>query len=151
VSGEALKAFAPFADLSEAERTELGDLLEERHLSPDETLFVEGDDAEAVVLIVDGALRISSARTPESASFGGGTVLGGFALFTVGTRETTAVAAERSRILQLRREEFLRLAEDSPRTAYRVATALAAELAAQTRQGIGALAAGSVDPAPAGE
>jgi hypothetical protein len=54
-------------------------------------------------------------------------------------------------VLLLRREEFLRLAEDSPRPACRVATALAAELALQTRQGLAAIAPASVDPSPRAE
>jgi CRP-like cAMP-binding protein len=151
VTASALKAFGPFADLSDGEREEVAERLEERELSPDETLFAEGDEADALVLVVDGCLRLSSGRSRETATLPGGSLLGGFSLFAVGTRETTAVGSERSRVLLLRREEFLRLAEDSPRTACRVATALAAELALQTRQGLAAIAPASVDPSARAE
>jgi CRP-like cAMP-binding protein len=151
VSGAALKAFGPFADLSDGEREEVAERLEERELSPDETLFAEGDEADALVLVVDGSLRLSSARSRETASLSGGSLLGGFSLFAVGTRQTTAVGSERSRVLLLRREEFLRLAEDSPRTACRIATAVAAELAVQTRQGLAVIAPASVDPSARAE
>ena len=147
----ALKRFAPFADLSDSERAEIVDLLEERSLSPGETLFAEGDEAEALVLVVDGALTISSPRVTEPAQAGAGTVLGGLALFTVGARETSVSGSERSRLLLLRREDFLRLAEDSPRTACRVAMAISAELAAHVRSALGQLPSGSVDPAESGE
>jgi CRP/FNR family transcriptional regulator/CRP/FNR family cyclic AMP-dependent transcriptional regulator len=151
VSGAALKGFLPFADLSEAERAEIAELLEERSLSPGETLFVEGDDADAMVLVAEGTVQVESRRTKESANLGPGTVLGGLALFAVGARETSAAGVDHAEVLLLRREDFLRLAEDSPRTACRVAMALSAELAATLRSALGSLAAVSVDPIHAGE
>ena len=147
----ALKRFAPFADLSDHERAEVADLLEERSLSPGETLFVEGDEAESLVLVVDGALAVSSPRVDEPVQLGAGTVLGGLALFAVGARESSVAGVESSQLLLLRRENFLRLAEDSPRTACRVAMAISAELAAQVRGALGQLPSASVDPAEGGE
>ena len=141
----ALKSFAIFADLSDGERDEIAELVEERHLSPGETLFHEGDEAEALVLVVDGTLEISSRRADEKASFGGGSVIGGFALLSVGTRQSSAVCSDRASVLLLRREDFLRLAEDSPRTACRVAMAIADDAAAMVRQAIGRLVDASVD------
>jgi CRP-like cAMP-binding protein len=152
MSAAALKGFATFAELSEAERQEVAELLEPRELSPGETLFAEGDEADALVLVVNGSLRLASRRAREEATVGGGSQLGGYSLFAVSTRQTSAVGAERARVLLLRRHDFLRLAEDSPRTACRIATALGAELAAQARAALDALApAASVDPAAAGE
>lgn len=150
MSSEALKAFGAFADLSDAERAEIADLLEERSLSPGETLFEEGDDSDALVLVAEGSVRIASRRVAEAASLGAGSVLGGLALFAVGTREARADGAERAEVLLLRREDFLRLAEDSPRTAYRIAMALSAELAGVLRSALDALPA-SVDPDGLGE
>jgi CRP-like cAMP-binding protein len=148
MSRGALKAFAPFAELSEAEREEIGELLEARHLSPGETLFAEGDDADALVLVVDGSLELSSRRTREKITVGSGAVIGGLSLLAVGPRETTALGAGRAEVRLLRRAEFLRLAEDNPRAACRIATALAADAAAAARQALEAL---SVDPVGAGE
>ena len=150
-SAAALKSFGPFADLSDAERAEVADLLEERRLSRGETLFAEGDEAESAVLVVEGALQISNRRLRDTARLGAGVVVGGLALFSVGTRESAAEGAEPTQLLVLRREDFLRLAEDSPRTACRVAMALAAELAAHLRGALAALPSGSVDPAEAPE
>lgn len=151
MSAAALKEFAPFADLSDAEREEVADLLEPRCLSAGETLFAEGDDAEALVLVVDGALKISSPRVAEPAQVRAGTVLGALALFAVGARESSAAGVERSQLLLLRREDFLRLAEDRPRTACRVAMALSGELAAQLRGSLAELPVSSVDPPNPGE
>lgn len=151
MSGDPLKGFGPFADLSEGERAEVAELLEERRLSPGETLFVEGDDADAMVLVSEGTLQVESRRTRETTSLGPGAVLGGLALFAIGARETSAYGLDRTEILLLRREDFLRLAEDSPRTACRVAMALSAELAASVRSVLGALPPASVDPTQAAE
>ena len=145
MAAAALKTFALFADLSDAERDEIAALLEERRLSPGETLFQEGDEADALALVVDGSVELSSRRTPEKAMFGGGSVLGGLALLAVGTRLASAVGAERASVLLLRREDFLRLSEDNPRAACRIVTAIAAEAASQMRLVLDVLGAASVD------
>jgi CRP-like cAMP-binding protein len=146
VSAEALKAFGPFADLSDGERAEVADLLEARSLAPGETLFCEGDDADSLVLVSGGTLEVGCRRTRESTKLGPGSVLGGLALFAIGAREASAAGGDRAQVLLLRREDFLRLAEDSPRTACRVAMALSAELAAVVRNALEGLPSASVDP-----
>ena len=146
-----LKAFALFAELSEAERDEIAELLEERRLSPGETLFQEGDEADALALVVDGSVELSSRRAAEKAVFGGGSILGSLALLAVGSRLATAVGAERASVLLLRREDFLRLAEDNPRTACRIVSAIAADAAALTRLALDSLGAPSVDRARAAD
>ena len=151
MTADALKGFVPFADLSDGERAEVADLLEARRLAPGETLFSEGDDADALVLVAGGTLEVGCRRTRESAKLGPGAVLGGLALFAIGAREASATGAERTEVLLLRREDFLRLAEDSPRTACRVAMALSADLAAALRNALEVLPAASVDPTQPGE
>jgi CRP-like cAMP-binding protein len=151
VNAAVLKGFSAFADLSDAEREEVCDLLESRGLAPGETLFAEGDDADSLVLVTAGALELSSRRTGASWVAGSGSVIGALSLFAVGLREAKAVGAERTQVRLLSRAEFLRLAEDSPRTACRIATAIAAELAAQTRLALDALGADAVDLARPGE
>lgn len=146
-----LKGFAALADLSDAEREELADLLQAREVAPGETLFAEGDDADALVLVSGGALELSSRRTRARWTAGGGSVIGGLSLFAVGVREVSAVGSGRAEVRLLPRAEFLRLAEDSPRTACRIAIAVASELAAQARLALDALADASVDRARSGE
>jgi CRP-like cAMP-binding protein len=142
VSGELLKPFAMFADLGDAERDELADLLEERDLSNGETLFEEGDDSDALVLVLSGRIEVACRRKREKLSIGAGGSMGALSLFQLGTRLTTVVGAESSDLRLLRREEFLRYAEDHPRPAFRVAAAVAAEVAQHAR----AVVADSVDP-----
>ena len=128
-----LKSFALFSDLGDAEREELAGLLEERDLSVGETLFVEGEESDALVLVLRGSVEIASRRSIEKIAVGAGGTIGVLALFAVGARETSAVGVDASDLLLLRREEFLRFAEDHPRAAFRIAAAVAAEVAQHER------------------
>jgi len=141
-----LKRFALFADLGDGERDELAALLEERDVSAGETLFDEGDEADALLLVVSGRIELRSRRRREPLSIGAGETIGGLALFAVGSREVAAVGAEASELRLLRREDFLRFAEDQPRAAFRIAAALASDVAQHARAALA-----SVDPSGAGE
>jgi len=133
VNAAELKSFALFSDLGDAEREELAGLLEERDLSVGETLFVEGEESDALVLVLRGSVEIASRRSIEKIAVGAGGTIGVLALFAVGARETSAVGVDASDLLLLRREEFLRFAEDHPRAAFRIAAAVAAEVAQHAR------------------
>ena len=128
-----LKTFALFGDLGDGEREELGALLEERDLSTGETLFEQGDEADALILVLRGRVELANRRSGEKVTVGPGDTIGVLALFAVGSRETSAVAAEASDLRLLRREDFLRFAEDHPRPAFRIAAAVAAEVAQHAR------------------
>jgi len=146
MSGDALKPFAIFTELSDVEREDLTALLEERDLSKGETLFEEGDDADALVLVVNGCVELATRRRADTLALSAGGTIGALALFAVGTREMTATGREPSDVLLLRREEFLRFAEDHPRAAFRIAAAVATESALHARAALA-----SVDPSGAGE
>lgn len=133
MTGAELKPFALFAELADAERDEIVDMLEERDLSRGETLFEEGDDSDALVLVLSGRIEVSSRRRRDPLSIGPGGSLGAVSLFTFDTRAATVVGAESSDLRLLRREEFLRFAEDHPRAAFRIAAAAVAESAMHAR------------------
>lgn len=141
-----LKRFALFADLADAERDELASLLEERDVSPGETLFEEGDEADALLLVLSGRIELTSRGRAAPLSIVAGGSIGGLALFAVGSRAVAATGAEPSELRLLRREEFLRFAEDHPRAAFRIAAALASDIAQHARAALA-----SVDPSGAGE
>jgi len=145
MSATQLKRFSIFVDLGEAEREDLAELLEERELSARETLFGEGDEADALVLVINGRVEIASPRTGERLSIGSGGTIGALALFAVGLREGEAVGVEPSELCLLRREDFLRFAEDHPRAAFRIAAAVAAEVAQHARAALSQRSV-SVDP-----
>lgn len=140
-----IKRFALFGDLAESEREELAEVLEPRELRDGETLFQQGNEADALLLLVDGRLDLSSHQADEQVQVGAGTALGALSLLAVGTREVTAIAAGSARVLLLRREDYRRLVEDSPRTACRLVEAIAAQAASDIRQALAAGAADSVD------
>jgi len=145
VSAAQLKSFSLFADLGDAEREDLAELLEERELSARETLFGEGDEADALVLVLSGHVEIESPRSGERLSIGPGGAIGALALFSVGLREGDAVGVAESELRLLRREDFLRFAEDHPRAAFRIAAAVAAEVAQHARAALSQRSV-SVDP-----
>ncbi len=128
-----LKSFAIFSALADDEREELAALLEERDLSIGETLFEQGDEADALVLVVRGRVEVTSRPGIEKVVLQAGATIGVLALFAVGTRETSVIGADASDLLLLRREEFLRFAEDHPRAALRISAAAAAEVAQHAR------------------
>jgi CRP-like cAMP-binding protein len=133
VNATELKPFALFGDLGDGEREELAALLEPRDLSVGETLFVEGEESDALLLVLRGSVELASRRSVEKIAVGAGGTIGLLALFAVGARATSAVGVDASDLLLLRREEFLRFAEDHPRAAFRIAAAAAAEVAQHAR------------------
>lgn len=141
-----LKRFGLFADLGDAERDELAELLEERDVSAGETLFDAGDEADALLLVVRGRIELARRGRTDKLVVGPGESIGGLALFAVGARGVSAIGLDASELWLLRREDFLRFAEDQPRAAFRIAAALASDVAQHVRAAVG-----SVDPAGRGE
>lgn len=137
-----LKQFSALAELAEPEREAVADLLEPLELGPDRQLFREGQEAEGLLLVESGALRLESKRQGALGACGAGTVLGGLSLVAVGPREATAVATERSRVWLLSRTSFHRLVEDAPRAGCRLLAAVLADVAQAVRGGLSELASG---------
>lgn len=151
MTGADLKPFALFADLVDAERDDLAERLERRNLAKGETLFAEGDEADALVLVASGGVEVSTRRSEETLTVEAGGALGALALVAVGQREASAAGAEASALWLLRRSAFLRFAEDHPRGAFRIAAAVGAEAAQHARSLLAAGAPPSVDPPQRGE
>ncbi|MCR9093659.1 MAG: cyclic nucleotide-binding domain-containing protein [bacterium] len=136
-----LKHFALLAEFSEEEREALADLLEERSLPDGKSAFREGAEAEGMVLLSEGRLKLKSKRTGAVVGvLEAPAHLGAASLFAFGKREVTALADGGATIHLLSRTGLPRLADDSPRAAFRLAEAVAAELAGLVRVGLDALA-----------
>ena len=143
---EELKRFALFADFSEDEREALCELLEARELPNGKSAFREGAEAEGLVLLCKGRLKLKSKRTGTLVGILEAPAhLGAASLFAFGKREVTALADGAASIRSLSRSGLPRLADDSPRAAFRLAAAVAAELAGLTRAGLDLLATGDAD------
>lgn len=135
-----LKRFPLLSELTDADREAVAELLEPIELAPGRQCFREGQEADGLLLVERGELRLESQRSGELGSSGEGTVLGALSLLVVGPREVTAMAVVPTRVLQLSRTSFLRLAEDHPRTGLRLAQAIMAEFAGAVREGLDRIA-----------
>ena len=135
-----LKSFALLAELTADDCQELLEILEPATLHADRTLFREGQQSDGLALLVEGTMRLERSATDQQVRVGPGTALGAMSLVEIGVRESTVVAETPCKILWLRRSEFRRLAEDSPRTACRLLEAIASDFAGRVRVGLGKFA-----------
>ena len=141
MSPDALKRHALFAELNDEEREVVASLLDERKLVEGKSAFREGSESEGLVLLESGRLKLRSQRSPGVL----GTLqapqhLGAASLFALGKREVTALADGPCTIWILSRSALSRLVDDCPRAAFRLAEAVAAELAGLARQSLDTLA-----------
>jgi CRP-like cAMP-binding protein len=135
-----LKRFSLLSDLPDSDREAVAELLEPIELAPGRQCFREGQEAEGLLLIDQGELRLQSERAGDLGTAGEGTAIGALSLLVVGRREVTAIAVSPTRALQLSRTSFARLAEDHPRTGLRLAQAIMAEFAGAVREGLDQIA-----------
>ncbi len=129
-----LKRIPLLAEFTEADCQELIEVLHPEALLADRILFREGEQSDGLALLLEGTVRLESRRTGQQVRVSGGTALGALSLVDVGPREITAVTETLCEILWLRRSDFRRLADDSPRTACRLLEAIASEFAGRVRR-----------------
>lgn len=150
MTGAELKDFACFEDLSEEDREVFAEAMRTLELAVGEEVFLEGDDADGMLLLVSGSLRVERREGGFQGSVGPGTVLGALSLVAPGPREASTTAETACRALWLPRTAYHRVAEDAPRAAGRFIERVLADLVAQIRPGLPLFLAGAVDPsAPA--
>jgi len=131
-----LRRFTLFAQLEHEDLEAVAERLEVIELEADQTLWREGEGAQALALLDQGALRIEShglgalGWTHAPASLGAASLVDG------GPHESSAIATERARALLLSRTAFADLVEAAPRTAARLLAAVGSDLAATLRQGL---------------
>jgi CRP-like cAMP-binding protein len=124
-----LKRFALLAEFTEEDREELLEQLEPMSVPAGRPLCREGEEADALYLIREGRLRISSKSRGEIGEIASGASIGAASLVVVGLRPVSITALKDVDLLVLTRESFRRLAEDAPRTACRMAEAIVADIA----------------------
>ena len=113
-----------FAGLDDAVIERLATLCRIQQVGAGETLFVKGDDGDALYGIRRGQIRIetstSSGETLTLNMLGSGDVFGEIALFDGQTRSADAVAAEATELFVLKRSDFLSLLNKDAQVAVRV-------------------------------
>jgi CRP-like cAMP-binding protein len=131
--------------IPEPELADLAALLRRRDLPAGEVLWRQGDEARAMVLIVDGrvsvSLRLPGDRAVEVASMGRGEVLGEIPLLDGGRHSATARVAEPATVLSLSRADFGVLISRRHPTAFALKRRIAGIACARLRLQLSALAA----------
>jgi CRP-like cAMP-binding protein len=141
MSPDVLKRFAIFAELGDEEREIVASLLEQRRLVDGKSAFREGSESDGLVLLESGRLKLHSRRSAGViGALEAPDHLGAASLFALGKREVTALADGACTLWILSRSSLSRLVDDCPRAAFRIAEAVASELAGLSRQGLDALA-----------
>ena len=122
-----LGKFEIFGDLNDEERALLADFFEERSFAAGRRLFGKGEEAEDLLLIVEGHVRFED--EPSGGTFGAGSVLGSFVLSSVRKRAVTAEAQDDVKVLALSRESYWRLRGDYPALALTLQEGLLSRIA----------------------
>lgn len=131
-----LSRFPLFHGLDEAELRLVAFLLDEREIAAEQAVWREGEAADALWLLEQGAVRFEASgegalgQLEAPASVGAASLVGDF------VREASAYAAGGVRALVLSRTAFAQLREAAPHTAAHLLAAIAGELGAVLRDGI---------------
>ena len=128
-----LRACRLFDAVDDAQLGALARSLRARNYRDGETIFHQGDVADALHVVADGAVMImlTSAEDREPAilaTLGPGEFFGTLALFDDAPRSATAVAFGKSQTLSLRRDVFLDLIDEDRTLRRALLTALAREI-----------------------
>lgn len=111
------------------------------HLDKGETLMRRGDPGDAMYILVNGRLRVTTtdARGDELllTSLGTGAIVGEMAILTGDPRTATVQAARDSELVRLSRAGFTRLVELHPRVLLHMVRVLARRLTQQSQRSAG--------------
>jgi CRP-like cAMP-binding protein len=140
--------------IPEPELEELARVMRRRDLPAGEVLWRQGQEAVAMVVVVEGEVAVSlhlpGDRTVEVARVGRGEVLGEVPLVDGGHHTATARVVERAAVLSLSRADFAALVSRRHPTAFALKRSIAALACARLRRQLAGLAA-SLGDAAAGE
>jgi CRP/FNR family transcriptional regulator, nitrogen oxide reductase regulator len=127
-----IKQSSLFSALEENEARELAGLAVEKQFLPDESIFWEGDASDRFYLIIEGKVKISKlASTGKEiilAFFGKGEMFGEVAVFENQPFPASAKAVDGTRLLGIRRTDFLNFLLKHPEIALRIMGILSGRL-----------------------
>lgn len=132
---ERLRALSLFAALSAGELAIIDGLLHEREFLKDEVIFDEGEDGQAIYIVLDGSVLICRQGEPDAvlARVDAGGFFGDLALLENLPRAAQARAAENSRLAVFFRDDFLGLMETHGIIASKVSLQLARNMGKRLR------------------
>lgn len=131
-----LKCVKLLTELTADDRDALAELLDERRLGAGRRVFSEGEEAESLVMILEGSVRLENREGEIEGLMLEGDSLGGIALVRPGPRAVSAICEDACRLVSLDRSGYRRLADDHPRTAVRLIEAILQAFAADVREAI---------------
>lgn len=120
---ENLRDYEIFKDYSDELLTELSKVILEREFEENEIIFREGDEGDSVYIVTDGEIVIRRSLDKPGdeektiAMIERGNFFGEMALFDNKPRSGSAYAAKKTRVLILKKEDFLNLQKKDPNTA----------------------------------
>lgn len=136
---EKLSALSLFVDLSSAELAIIDGLLHERDYLNDEIIFDEGEEGQAIYIVLDGEVLICRQGEPETgrlAVLGAGTFFGDVALLDDSPRTAQARASTSCRLAVFFRADFLGLMETHAVIASKISLQLARNMGKRLRDAV---------------
>ena len=129
---EVLKQSFIFSSLNEDELAELAGLAIERSFAPDEFIFWDGDAPEWFYIIAEGRVKVvkhsSLGKEFIIAFFGSGEMFGEVAVFEDKPYPASAQAVAETKVLGIKREDFLSFLSHRPQVALRIISVLGGRL-----------------------
>ncbi len=121
-----------FSSLNDDELGELADLATERSFAPNEFIFWDGDAPEWFYIVAEGTVKVlkysSSGREFIIAFFGPGEMLGEVAVFENKPYPASAQAVTETKVVGIKRENFLSFLANRPQVALRIINVLGGRL-----------------------
>ncbi len=135
-----LAGLSLFSALTASELRIVDGLLHQRDYLKGEVIFDEGEEGQALYIILDGSVDIRRQHVKDDgllAELQPGALFGDMALLDNSPRAAQARAAETTSLAVLFREDFLALMDTHARIASKVAWQLARQMGARVRQHVG--------------
>ncbi len=129
---EVVKQSFIFSGLGDAELAGLANLAMQRSFAAGESIFWEGDVPDRFYIVADGQVKAmkhsSSGKEFIIAFFGPGEIFGEVAVFENKPYPASAQAVAETRVLGIKREDFLAFLADHPQVALRIINILGGRL-----------------------
>ncbi|MRV71029.1 cyclic nucleotide-binding domain-containing protein [Duganella sp. FT92W] len=132
-----LKESALFASLTPVELNIVDDLMHERRYVTDEIIFDEGEEGQALYLVMSGRVIISRAHADGVeivAEISPGSFFGDLALLDNAPRNAQARALDHCELAVFFRADFMGLMETDAKIGYKIALALARHIGHRLRE-----------------
>ena len=127
-----LKRSFIFSGLSEEELAELAGLAARRSFAQGEFVFWEGDAPDSFYIVIEGRVKVlkhsSLGKEFIIAFFGPGEIFGEVAVFQDRPYPASAQAAADTKVLRIRREDFLSFVSQRPQVVLRIVSVLGERL-----------------------